>query len=159
MEAAFTLGYDHDTLDSIRETVEYAIDHKFVFAAFNILMPYPNTPLYRELEKEGRLLFDGKWWLHPEYRFNHAAFMPKNMTPEELTQACLDCRDRWNSFGSVVQRFLILKPIGEAWLICTSIGSTTLFMLQKMTKSMGWHTVALITFTPMDLSMKTVKSS
>ena len=66
--------------------------HKFAFAAYNILMPYPGTPLYNRLQAESRLLYGGKWWLHPEYRFNHAAFIPKNMTPDELTEACWECR-------------------------------------------------------------------
>ena len=75
--AAFTLGYDHDTLASIAATVDFALESKFTFAAYNILMPYPNTPLYSKLEREGRLLYDGKWWLHPQYRFNDAAFVPR----------------------------------------------------------------------------------
>ena len=54
--------------------------------------------------REGRLLWDGKWWLHPEYRFNHAAFRPRNMTPDELTAACWDCRDRWNRASSIFER-------------------------------------------------------
>ncbi len=78
--------------------------HKFCFAAFNILMPYPGTPLYRRLEAEGRLLWGGKWWLHPAYRFNHAAFMPKQMSPDELTAACWECRSRWNSRASILRR-------------------------------------------------------
>ena len=73
----------------------------FCFAAFNILMPYPNTPLYRKLQTEGRLLYDGKWWLHPQYRFNHAAFRPQLMSPEELTEACFQARSRFNSLGSI----------------------------------------------------------
>ena len=59
--AAFTLGYDHDTKESIEATVDFALQSRFTLAAYNILMPYPNTPLYRKLEKEGRLLWDGKW--------------------------------------------------------------------------------------------------
>ena len=94
--AAFTLGHDHDTVESIRETYDFAMHHKFCFAAYNILMPYPGTPFYDRLAKEGRLLWDGQWWLHPEYRYNHAAFVPANMTPEELTEACWYCRDHWN---------------------------------------------------------------
>jgi hypothetical protein len=43
-------------------------------------MPYPNTPLYTRLEREGRHLYDGQWWLHPRYRFNDAAFVPARMT-------------------------------------------------------------------------------
>ena len=63
--AAFTLGYDHDTLDRVRATLDFALENRFTFAAFNILMPYPDTPLYDRLAREGRLLYDGKWWLHP----------------------------------------------------------------------------------------------
>jgi radical SAM superfamily enzyme YgiQ (UPF0313 family) len=103
--AAFTLGHDHDTLDSIRATVDFALRSKFAFAAYNILMPYPGTPLYRRLAEENRLLYDGKWWLHPEYRFNHAAFLPARMSPDELTAACHAARTRYNSFGCLARRF------------------------------------------------------
>ena len=33
-------------------------------------MPYHGTPLYERLKQENRFLYDGKWWLHPQYRFN-----------------------------------------------------------------------------------------
>ena len=103
--AAFTLGYDNDTYDSVLATMEFALKNKFTFAAFNILMPYPNTPLYMKLENENRLLYGGKWWLHPEYRFNQAAFEPKNMTPGELTDACHIARKKFNSIFSLMYRF------------------------------------------------------
>lgn len=102
--AAFTLGHDYDTVESILETLQFAEENKFCFAAFNILMPYPSTPLYDRLKAEGRLLWDGKWWLHPDYRFNHAAFIPRNMTPDELTDAVWQCRKRWNSPASILKR-------------------------------------------------------
>ena len=103
--AAFTLGHDHDTVDSIEATVEFALRHRFSFAAYNILTPYPGTPLYRQLEQQQRLLFDGKWWLHPDYRFNQAAFQPALMTAQQLTDACHAARTRYNSLGSIWQRF------------------------------------------------------
>lgn len=102
--AAFTVGHDGDTIESIRATCDFAIKNKFTFAAFNILMPYPNTPLYEKLEREGRLLYDGKWWLHPDYRFNYASIVPNNMTPDELTEIAFDCRRRFNSIGSIIRR-------------------------------------------------------
>lgn len=107
--AAFTLGYDHDTRASIEQTLEFALDNKFCFAAFNILMPYPNTPLYRTLAAEGRLLYDGKWWLHPKYRFNDAAFRPKLMSADELTDACFYARSQFNSLSSIVRRAFDFK--------------------------------------------------
>lgn len=107
--AAFTLGYDHDTVDSVRATVDFALRHRFTFAAFNILMPYPNTPLYDRLTKEGRHLYDGKWWLHPQYRFNDCSFVPTQMTPDQLTEACFEARSQFNSIPSLLRRFSDLK--------------------------------------------------
>ena len=102
--AAFTLGHDHDTVESIARTVDFAMKNKFTFAAYNILMPYPNTPLYKRLAAEKRLLFEGAWWLHPHYQFNHAAFVPARMTPGELTAASFRARAHYNSLASLVYR-------------------------------------------------------
>jgi radical SAM superfamily enzyme YgiQ (UPF0313 family) len=107
--AAFTLGYEHDTPDSIRELLGFALDEKFTFAAFNILMPYPGTPFYQSLKDQDRLLYGGAWWLHSEYRFNHAAFVPGSMTPDELTEAGLACRRKFNSPGSILSRAFDFK--------------------------------------------------
>ncbi|MDI9497507.1 MAG: radical SAM protein [Bacillota bacterium] len=104
--AAFTIGHDGDDLASIRRTCDWAIRQKFTFAAFNILMPYPGTELYHRLEAEGRLLYDGRWWLHPDYRFNHAAFVPAQMTADELTAIGFECRSRFSAPGAIWSRFL-----------------------------------------------------
>jgi radical SAM superfamily enzyme YgiQ (UPF0313 family) len=118
--AAFLLGYGHDTSESILATCEWAIEQRFTFAAWNVLMPYPGTRLYERLEAEGRLLYDGKWWLHPDYRFNSAAFEPERMTADELTEAAWRCRRRWNSVGSIVRRAFDRR---------TNMGSLTRFAL------------------------------
>ncbi len=102
--AAFSIGHDADTVEGIKRTVDWAIKNKFTFAAFNLLMPYPGTPLYQKLQSEGRLLYDEKWWLHEDYRFNYAAFVPKNMTPDELTDAAYYCRKKFNSPLAVLYR-------------------------------------------------------
>ncbi|MCL1803739.1 MAG: radical SAM protein [Eubacteriaceae bacterium] len=102
--AAFTVGHDADTVESIRETCMFAMDNKFAFAAFNILNPYPATPFYSQLEADGRLLYDGKWWLHPEYRFNYASFKPMNMSAAELTETAFWCRREFNSPSSIIKR-------------------------------------------------------
>jgi radical SAM superfamily enzyme YgiQ (UPF0313 family) len=107
--AAFTIGHDYDTRDSIARMLEFALENRFTFAAFNVLMPYPSTPLYARLEREGRLLYDGKWWLHPQYRFNYAAFQPKMMTADELTEAGFRCRASFNSVGAIVRRAFDFK--------------------------------------------------
>jgi radical SAM superfamily enzyme YgiQ (UPF0313 family) len=126
--AAFTLGYDHDTYDSILATMEFALANKFTFGAFNILMPYPNTPLYTSLAAEGRLLYGGKWWLHPEYRFNQAAFVPKQMTPDALTEACHAARQKFNRITSLLYRFSDTKTnLRTVWRARQYWRYTTLF--------------------------------
>ena len=44
IRSAFTLGHDHDTADCLRATLDFALENRFTFAAFNILMPYPSRP-------------------------------------------------------------------------------------------------------------------
>ncbi len=107
--AAFTLGYDGDSPESIERMLDFSLENRFTFAAFNILMPYPGTEFYRKLKRENRLLYDGKWWLHPEYRFNHASYIPAQMTPGQLTGAGLRCRSVFNSPGSIFRRAFDLK--------------------------------------------------
>lgn len=126
--AAFTLGYDHDTVDSIRATMDFALKNRFTFAAFNILMPYPNTPLYDNLQQQGRLLYDGQWWLHPEYRFNQAAFIPKNMTSDELTDVCHEIRKTFNTIPSLLYRFSDIKTnLRSMWRAASYWRYATLF--------------------------------
>ena len=103
--AAFTLGHDEDTPESLYRMLDFALRHRFAFAAYNVLMPYPTTPLYDRLRDEGRLLYNGKWWLHSDYRFNHPAFRPASMTVDELTQTAFNIRRKWSSFGSIYRRF------------------------------------------------------
>jgi radical SAM superfamily enzyme YgiQ (UPF0313 family) len=126
--AAFTLGYDHDSVDSILATMKFALKNRFTFGAFNILMPYPNTPLYTKLEQEGRLLYGGKWWLHPEYRFNQAAFVPKRMSPDELTDACHQARQKFNTVPALLYRFSDIKTnLRTIWRAANFWKYTTLF--------------------------------
>ncbi len=126
--AAFTLGYDHDTIESIIETMKFARRNRFTFAAFNILMPYPNTPLYSQLKKQNRLLYNGNWWLHPQYRFNNAAFLPKQMSADELTDACHHIRKKFNTPLSLLYRFSDLKTnLRSLWCVATFWRYTTLY--------------------------------
>jgi hypothetical protein len=91
-------------------------------------MPYPNTPLYTKLEKEGRLLYEGKWWLHPAYRFNQAAFIPNNMSPDELTDVCHQARRKFNSIVSLMYRFSDVKTnLKTLWRAASYWRYTTLF--------------------------------
>lgn len=122
--AAFTVGHDTDTPESIARLCDWAIEKRFAFAAFNLLMPYPATPFYRQLERERRLLFDGAWWNHPDYRYNHAAFRPARMSPDALTRACFDAWDRFYSWRGILKR---LRDRRTHWRSPFSLGIFLLY--------------------------------
>ncbi len=135
--AAFTLGYDHDTVETIAQTMEFALKNRFAFAAFNILMPYPSTPLYQQLQQERRLLYQAKWWLDPTYRFNQAAFIPNLMTADELTNACHLARSHFNSIPSIIKRFFDLKLTLQSFSRIISFWRYTLLFKKEVYKKHG----------------------
>ncbi len=100
----FVFGYDGDTTDSFEATVDFAMEHKFFLANFNPLTPTPRAPLMERLRNENRLLHE-RWWLDPEFRYGDATFVPRGMTPDELTDGCYDARTRFNTMSSIFGRF------------------------------------------------------
>jgi radical SAM superfamily enzyme YgiQ (UPF0313 family) len=143
--AAFLLGYDGETPQSVATTCDWALSKKFAFAAFNILMPYPGTPLYTRLAAEGRLLYDGHWWLHDDYRFGQAGFRPSHCSPEALTAACLEARRRHSSLPNIARRALDIKTnMKDLWSVATYIAYNPLFrdeMLEKHGMMLGYRGV------------------
>jgi len=107
--ASFMIGNDFDTLDTIEKTVEFAIKSKFTLAFFHILMPYPGTKIYEQFKAENRLLYDGHWWNHPDFMYNKATFVPKNITPEQLADAAVKANKDFYTFSSITHRFFDFK--------------------------------------------------
>jgi radical SAM superfamily enzyme YgiQ (UPF0313 family) len=99
----FIFGYDTDTPASFARAVEFARAHRFYIAAFNHLTPFPGTPLYARLAKEGRLLYDA-WWLDDRYRYNMIPFQPAQMTPSALQESCRAARRAFYAWPSILQR-------------------------------------------------------
>ena len=99
----FIFGYEHDRPESFEEAVEFATEEAMYIAAFNHLTPFPGTPLYRRLEAERRLRFEA-WWLDPEYRYNELPFVPRSLTPAQVTQGCVAARRRFYAWRSIVMR-------------------------------------------------------
>jgi len=107
--ASFMLGSDQDTIESIKGTVEFAIRSKFTLAFFHLLTPYPKTKIYEQFKSENRLLYDDKWWLHPDYRYNKAAFLPNKMTPDQLSQVVVWANKHFYNLSSIAHRMFDAK--------------------------------------------------
>jgi radical SAM superfamily enzyme YgiQ (UPF0313 family) len=100
---SFIFGYDHDTPDTIRRTVDFALDAKLFLANISVLTPMPGSRLYQRLQGEGRLLFDS-WWLDPRYSYGDVTYRPARMTAEALYDGCRQARAAFYEFGALARR-------------------------------------------------------
>lgn len=80
VNGSFVVGFDGDRKDTFTLLAQWLEQTPLECATFHILTPYPRTPLFRQLEAEGRLLH--RDW--SKYDTAHVVFQPKQMTPEEL---------------------------------------------------------------------------
>jgi anaerobic magnesium-protoporphyrin IX monomethyl ester cyclase len=76
----FVLGADSDDVQTVRDTVTFAIKNKIDTVMLNILTPLPGTQQFQEFDAAERI-FDKRWEL---YDAHHAVFEPARMTPYEL---------------------------------------------------------------------------
>ncbi|MBR6760780.1 MAG: B12-binding domain-containing radical SAM protein [Oscillospiraceae bacterium] len=101
--ATFVFGYDNDDESTVHEALEFAKKHKFYTAAFNHLLPFPNTALYDRLQAEQRLIYD-KWWLAEGYHYGELAFHPKRISAERMSMLCREARKEFSSAKTVLSR-------------------------------------------------------
>jgi len=80
VNGSFVLGFDHDGPDVFAQTAEWVESNRLECATFHILTPYPGTPLFRRLARQGRILHRD-WDL---YDTAHVVFQPASMSVEAL---------------------------------------------------------------------------
>jgi hypothetical protein len=100
VNGSFVLGFDHDRPEVFERTVSWIEANRLECATFHILTPYAGTPLFRQLEAEGRILHRD-WDL---YDTAHVVFRPKHMSCEELDEGYAWCYDRLFSHRSIWRR-------------------------------------------------------
>jgi len=98
----FIFGFDTDSKKSFNIT-NYEINRIGLSKIlFNILTPYPGTPLFSRLEKEGRILT--KEW--SKYTGKNVVFKPKNITKEELQTEFIEITQKFYSSKEIFKRFI-----------------------------------------------------
>lgn len=100
VNGSFVLGFDHDRKDVFARTVDWIERARLECATFHVMTPYPGTPLFRQMESEGRLLHKD-WRL---YDTAHVVFRPRHMTPDELAEGYAWCYERLFSHASIWRR-------------------------------------------------------
>jgi radical SAM superfamily enzyme YgiQ (UPF0313 family) len=100
VNGSFVLGFDHDRKDVFATTAQWIEENRLECATFHILTPYPATPLFRQMDAQGRILHRD-WSL---YDTSHAVFRPHYMTPEELEHGYAWIYQRLFSHASIWRR-------------------------------------------------------
>ena len=100
IQGCFVFGLDHDTPDVFETTVEFAIDTGIDLPRFAVLTPFPGTPLYLRLEKEGRIL-TRDWEI---YDAQHVVFQPRHMSVQELAAGHENAWKKCYRFSAIAKR-------------------------------------------------------
>ncbi|MHC5035756.1 MAG: B12-binding domain-containing radical SAM protein [Planctomycetota bacterium] len=88
---SFALGGEEDGPESFEKLFALARELEINLAEFFLLTPYPGTPLFRDLEAQGRIL-TREWRL---YNGAHPVFEPRRMTTEQLMEGYISL---WRAF-------------------------------------------------------------
>jgi radical SAM superfamily enzyme YgiQ (UPF0313 family) len=85
IHAMWVLGFDTDTLETIKENIRASIRWKLETSQFLILVPIPGSALYERFKRDGRI-FNKDW---SKYDGHHVTFYPVKMTPRQLQIAVM----------------------------------------------------------------------
>ncbi|MCA8944476.1 MAG: B12-binding domain-containing radical SAM protein [Planctomycetes bacterium] len=83
VNGCFVLGLDEDGPDVFDEIREFADRVGLYEVQITVMTAFPGTPLYRRLEREGRLLAPGEW---QRCTLFDVGVRPKRMSPERLRE-------------------------------------------------------------------------
>jgi len=100
IQGGIIFGFDEDTPDIFDATLQKLYELEIDVLEINILTPYPGTPLYERLDKEGRI-FTKDW---SKYNQIDVVFEPKNMTVEELYNGAKKVAKEYYSWKNIIKR-------------------------------------------------------
>jgi radical SAM superfamily enzyme YgiQ (UPF0313 family) len=101
VNGTFALGLDGDTEEVFDAVADFVEESGLFEVQITVLTPFPGTPLYDRLRREGRLLEEGAWDRCTLFDVNH---MPLGMSPERLRQGLRDLTPRLYSPDAVSTR-------------------------------------------------------
>jgi radical SAM superfamily enzyme YgiQ (UPF0313 family) len=96
----FVFGFDHDTLNTFNETVDFVMECKMDLPRYAIAVPFPGTTFYKRLKAEGRITTEN-WGL---YDGQHVVFEPRGMTADELLTNTRRAWKKTYSYASMARR-------------------------------------------------------
>ncbi len=118
IQAGVMFGFDADDRDVFARTVDVMGEIGLDAATISLLVPYPGTPAYAALEREGRILdrdyrhYNGK---------THVVYRPANMTPDQLLAGYEWAKTQLYSPRHIAER-LARSRTGLWWSVARNVG-------------------------------------
>lgn len=101
VNGCFVLGLDAHTPATFPSILEFSLATSLYDVQITILTPFPGTPLYGRLEREGRLLEPGRWDLCTLF---DVMYQPAHMSPQELREGMYWLGERLYSDQTTARR-------------------------------------------------------
>ena len=113
VQAGIVFGFDHDTPDIFKVTLDFLEEAGVQNATFNILTPLPGTPLFRRMDNDGRILT--RDWREYNGR-ESVVYKPRQMSVAELQAGFRYANERFYSLPSIAKR-LCRSPVQFWWAL------------------------------------------
>ncbi len=111
IEGGIIFGFDEDGPDVFDMTLEKMYELEIDVVEINILTPYPGTPLFDRMEKQGRIIT--KDW--SRYNQVDVVFKPKLMTEKELLEGTKKVAKEYYSWNNIIKRNAKALAIVKGW--------------------------------------------
>ncbi len=116
VNGCFILGLDGDT-EEVFDAIYRFVERTGLYEAqVTVLTPFPGTPLYERLRREGRILDEGAWYKCTLFDVN---YVPKRMSVRSLEQGLIGLAQRIYNRDFVKERrkrfFRTLRRQGLNW--------------------------------------------
>ncbi len=125
----FVFGADEDSLQTIEDTLDFALKNRIDTVQFLILTPLPGTKTFFDLEEQGRLL-TRDWNL---YDAHHVVFKPEQISPYDLQKATIQAFKKFYSLSYV---FNNLFTTGIRSVAFRALG---FWMVRKWERENRWY--------------------
>jgi radical SAM superfamily enzyme YgiQ (UPF0313 family) len=117
VQAGIVFGFDHDTPEIFERTLDFLERAGVQNATFNILTPFPGTPLFRRMDADGRILT--RDWRKYNSR-DDVVYQPKLISVAELLAGFRYANERFYSLRSTAKR-LTRSPVQWWWTLPLNI--------------------------------------
>jgi radical SAM superfamily enzyme YgiQ (UPF0313 family) len=91
VNGCFILGLDGQGPEIFDRVLDFAMETELFDVQITVLTPFPGTPLYSRLKREGRLLRENAWEMCTLFDIN---YRPDKLTPDELRRGFIELGKR-----------------------------------------------------------------